>query len=63
LIEGGKTGNVNPEIVQMRKERLCWDCHQNVPHSDVRSLSSTPNAIAPLPKSSVPEWLKKLKNK
>ncbi len=26
-------------------DRKCWDCHRDVPHGKVRSLSSTPNAL------------------
>jgi cytochrome c nitrite reductase small subunit len=26
-------------------DRKCWDCHREVPHGKVRSLSSTPNAL------------------
>ncbi len=40
--------------------RLCWDCHRDVPHGRVKSLSSTPFGNAPVPKSDTPEWLKKL---
>lgn len=38
--------------------KACWDCHRGVPHTTINSLSSTPSAVAPLPKSPVPEWLK-----
>lgn len=41
-----------------REERKCWECHQEVPHGKVNSISSVPNAIVPLPESPVPEWLK-----
>ncbi len=44
-------------------ERLCWDCHREVPHGTVNSLSSTPNAKVPLPESPVPDWLKKIMDK
>lgn len=40
--------------------RLCWDCHREVPHGRVKSLSSTPHARVPLPGSPVPDWLRKL---
>lgn len=45
---------------EQRKDRQCWDCHREVPHGRVNSLSSTPNARVPLPPSPVPEWMKKL---
>ena len=44
-------------------ERNCWECHREVPHSKIRSLSSTPNAKVPLLESPVPKWLNKLINK
>ena len=28
-------------------ERLCWDCHREVPHGRARSLSSTPEVMSP----------------
>lgn len=43
--------------------KLCWDCHREVPHGRVKSLSSTPNARVPLPESPVPTWLKNLRTK
>jgi cytochrome c nitrite reductase small subunit len=42
------------------EDRLCWDCHREVPHGRVKSLSSTPYARVPLPSSPVPDWLKKM---
>lgn len=41
-------------------DRYCWDCHKEVPHGKVNSLSSTPNARVPLLESPVPEWLNNL---
>ena len=45
-----------------REDRLCWDCHREVPHGRVNSLSSVPNARVPLPGSPVPDWIKKYTN-
>lgn len=45
------------------KDRLCWDCHREVPHGTVKSLSSTPYARVPLPSSPVPQWLRERVNK
>jgi cytochrome c nitrite reductase small subunit len=39
-------------------DRKCWDCHREVPHGRVNSLSSVPNAQVPLPESPVPAWIK-----
>ncbi len=43
--------------------RECWECHREVPHGRVSSLSSVPNAIVPVPKSPVPDWLKEMLKK
>ena len=40
--------------------KACWDCHRDVPHGGMNSLSSTPAALVPYPESPVPEWLQKL---
>lgn len=40
--------------------RVCWECHREVPHGRVNSLSSVPNARVPLLTSPVPDWIKKL---
>ncbi len=39
-------------------DRYCWDCHREVPHGRVNSLSSVPNARVPKPDSNTPDWLK-----
>ena len=44
-------------------DRKCWECHREIPHGRVSSLSSVPNAKVPVPESPVPEWLKQLINK
>lgn len=41
-----------------RSDRLCWECHREVPHGRVNSLSSVPYARVPVPSSPVPEWMK-----
>lgn len=58
-----KTGRMGFSDVKEMNGMACWDCHRNVPHTRSRSLSSTPNARVPLPKSNVPEWLDKIVNK
>jgi len=39
-------------------ERSCWDCHRDVPHGTVRSLSSAPHALVPRLPSVMPDWLR-----
>jgi cytochrome c nitrite reductase small subunit len=33
------------EDVHKGNGRFCWDCHREVPHGKVRSLSATPNSL------------------
>lgn len=40
-----------------RTDRKCWECHREVPHGRVNSLSSVPHARVPLPESPVPAWI------
>lgn len=41
--------------------QACWDCHRDVPHNGMNSLTSTPGAefTEPMPSSPVPQWLQK----
>lgn len=57
-----KTGMISyTQASEDGKGKACWDCHRNVPHSTVSSLTASPNApLTPLPKSPVPSWLKNL---
>ncbi len=57
-----KTGRINYMMAKRGEGKACWDCHRNVPHGGVNSLSSTPWAETqvPLPSSPAPEWLRKL---
>lgn len=55
--------SVNRENNLHGEGKLCWQCHREVPHGRVKSLSSTPHAQIPLPESPVPDWLKALQKK
>lgn len=44
-----------------KSERECWECHREVPHGRVNSLSSVPYARMPVKSSKIPEWLNKSK--
>jgi cytochrome c nitrite reductase small subunit len=48
------------EFHHFRTERKCRECHRELPHGRVNSISSTPDARVPLPPSPVPEWFKRL---
>ena len=55
-----KTGMISYTETKSGAGKACWDCHTQVPHTKVSNLSSSPNAIVPLPKSPVPDWLKEI---
>ncbi len=44
-----------------KTERECWDCHREVPHGRVNSLSSSPYARIPVNSPKIPEWLNNYK--
>lgn len=56
-----KTGMISHTQLADGSMRACWDCHRDVPHGGVNSLSNTPHALVPLPKSPVPNWIKQLR--
>ncbi len=58
LLNNQKPGQQTLHQLEHLKNRKCWDCHREVPHGRVNSLSSVPNAQVPLPQSPVPEWIK-----
>lgn len=62
LIDDPKMNTIHAGFYNERTDRTCWECHKEVPHGKVRSLSSTPHAFVPLPESPVPQWLKKIMN-
>lgn len=56
-----KTGMISFVDTKEGKGKACWDCHTEIPHTQVSNIASTPNApLTPLPKSPTPAWLKKL---
>lgn len=62
LLESKRLQSMTGRTDFITKDRLCWECHRETPHGTVNSLSSTPNAKAPVPQSPVPKWLKKVLN-
>ncbi len=58
LITNAKLLSQTSEFHTHFKDRLCWSCHQEVPHGRVNSLSSVPNARVPVLTSPIPKWLK-----
>jgi cytochrome c nitrite reductase small subunit len=60
VISDFRMNQADAGFTMLRKERRCWDCHREVPHGRVNSLSSVPYARVPLPQSPVPGWMKKV---
>lgn len=60
LLTDDKVNQKEPMFTAHRTERTCWECHREVPHGRVNSLSSVPNARVPVPTSAVPTWLRKI---
>lgn len=50
---------VSLESAEHGKGKLCWECHREVPHGRVNSLSSAPFATIKPKSDPVPEWIKK----
>lgn len=56
------TGKVDYMMTQVGEGKVCWDCHRQVPHGGTNSLARTPDAIVPMPKTTVPDWLQGVLN-
>ncbi|MBN2891428.1 MAG: cytochrome c nitrite reductase small subunit [Bacteroidales bacterium] len=61
--EDVNTINITGKNYQHGEGKLCWECHREVPHGTVKSLSSTPYARVPRLGDPVPEWLNNLMSK
>lgn len=57
-----KAGRIDYMMAKRGEGKACWDCHRDVPHGGMNSLSSTPRAESqvPLPPSPVPQWLRSM---
>ena len=60
LLFTSKSFDEDSETAHSRGDRLCWECHREVPHGRVNSLSSVPFARVPTPESPVPEIIRNL---
>ncbi|MFI3279991.1 MAG: cytochrome c nitrite reductase small subunit [Rikenellaceae bacterium] len=56
------TGMISFKEAEAGMGKACWDCHRNVPHTKISNTASSPNALAPMPSSPVPDWLKSKMN-
>lgn len=56
-----KTGRIDYMQAKRGEGKACWDCHRDVAHGKMNSLSSTPNAefVEPMPPDPVPDWLQR----
>ncbi|PLX01831.1 MAG: cytochrome c nitrite reductase small subunit [Marinilabiliales bacterium] len=45
------------------EERKCWECHREVPHGRVRSLSAGKNSLIPDVRKPIPNWINNIVNK
>ena len=61
LLTDDKVLNYTASTHHARMERPCWECHREVPHGRVNSLSSVPYARVPVQGSPIPGWMKKTK--
>lgn len=67
-VTDSKTAAFVADHMVNRTDRTCWDCHRDVPHGRVRSLSSVGAQIEPIREYSpddlsvIPQWLKKSMN-
>ena len=50
---------LNPKGIHENTEQVCWDCHREVPHGRVNSLTSAPYARVPQLKPVTPDWFTK----
>ncbi|MFA9388192.1 MAG: cytochrome c nitrite reductase small subunit [Prolixibacteraceae bacterium] len=63
LLTDSKMNQKDEFFTVHRTDRICWECHREVPHGRVNSISSVPYARVPVPESPVPGWLKDLMKK
>ena len=59
LINQTEIVTVSGDTARHGADKLCWDCHREVPHGRVNSLSSFPLAQVPELTPVMPEWLEK----
>lgn len=57
LIEMTQLTEHTGATARMDQGKLCWECHREVPHGSVRSLSSAPFSLVPRMPSVLPDWL------
>jgi len=63
LNQNVSTLNVTQKNYEHATGKYCWECHREVPHGRVKSLSSTPYAGMMFDPKPVPVWLNNALNK
>ena len=61
LLKDYKTDALTMNQHYDKRKRFCGDCHREVPHGRVNSLSATPYARVPVTSEIVPAWIKNSK--
>ncbi|MDR1545111.1 MAG: cytochrome c nitrite reductase small subunit [Deltaproteobacteria bacterium] len=51
------------EAVRRGDNKACWDCHRDIAHTRLSSISSVEYGSLPLPASPVPAWLESMLKK
>ncbi len=59
LLADSKLMSQTAQQAHNKTDKLCWDCHREVPHGRVNGLSSTPQIKTLDQAERYPEWLKK----
>jgi len=57
------TMDVSLALAHKDEGKLCWDCHREVPHGRVTSLSTSTYARVPRLGTAVPDWMLKMMKK
>ncbi len=60
---GVQTIDVGFKMAEADQGKLCWDCHREVPHGRVTSLSTSTYARIPRMGSAVPKWMQEMMKK
>lgn len=63
LLIDSKQNTQTAMAIHNKTDRECWECHREVPHGRVNSLSSTPFAKVPNSTPNTPSWLDKANRK
>ena len=63
LLNDSKLMTQTAMLAHNKTDRACWECHREVPHGRVNSLSSTPWARTPSKTDNAPKWLQEAINK